>query len=180
MLPFGIYKSLHIIFVTTWFAGLFYIVRLFIYHTEAQDRPPIEREILSNQFKIMEKRLWYAITWPSAVLTPIFGAGLLYVYFPLTGHPWLMAKLGLVFLLYLYHFSCGHILKKLKNNHFDYTSFQLRLWNEVPTIFLFSIVFLVILQDTLEASQSVAALLILIFILAFAVRLYKKFRQRSK
>ena len=65
--------SLHIIFIVTWFAGLFYIVRLFIYHTEAEAKPEPEKSILQNQYKIMEKRLWYGITWPSLVLTLIFG-----------------------------------------------------------------------------------------------------------
>src|ERR1035441_1745460 len=66
-------KATHIVFVVTWFAGLFYIPRLFIYHTEAQEKPEPEKTILSNQFKIMTKRLWYGITWPSMVLTYILG-----------------------------------------------------------------------------------------------------------
>jgi len=66
-------KALHIIFIVTWFAGLFYIVRLFIYHTEAQDEEEVARIILQKQYKIMSKRLWYGITWPSAILTAILG-----------------------------------------------------------------------------------------------------------
>ena len=66
-------KALHIIFVVSWFAGLFYIIRLFIYHTEAEEKPESERKALQDQFKIMENRLWYIITWPAAILATVFG-----------------------------------------------------------------------------------------------------------
>ena len=97
MTPYYVLKALHLIFVITWFAGLFYIVRLFIYHVEA------EREVLQEQFKIMERRLWYGITWPSAILTLILGPVLMFGYYGTITHlpPWLIIKLGLVTLLFL-------------------------------------------------------------------------------
>lgn len=169
-------KALHIIFVVTWFAGLFYIPRLFIYHTEAQDKSPTENKILSDQFKIMEKRLWYGITWPSAILTGIFGISMIHNYMPLTEHPWLMVKLSLVVFLYIYHFFCGYLLKNIQQDHFVLSSFQLRLWNEVATIFLIGIVFLVVLKNILDMFYGLIGLIIISFALVLAIRLYKKIR----
>lgn len=142
MTPYYVLKALHLIFVITWFAGLFYIVRLYIYHVETKSSE------MQEQFKIMERRLWYGITWPSAVLTLILGPVLMFGYYgTITKLPlWLIIKLGLVTLLFLYHLSCGKILKQLKNNQVNYTSKQLRIWNEVPTLFLFLIVFLAVFK----------------------------------
>ena len=88
---------LHIIFMVTWFAGLFYMVRLFIYHTEAEKKPEPERTILQNQYKIMENRLWYVITWPSAILTYVLGFTLLYNLYGWNVPAWLLIKLAFVF-----------------------------------------------------------------------------------
>lgn len=172
-------KSLHIIFVTTWFAGLFYIVRLFIYHTEAQSKSPEEKRILSEQFTIMEKRLWYGITWPSCILTLIVGPSMLHHYFPLTDHPFMIVKLCFVAGLFLYHLSCGHILKNMGRGEFKWSSTKLRIWNEVATLFLFSIVFLIVLQNTLKMGYGLIGLLGLSFILMLAIKLYRKKRTRS-
>jgi len=139
-------KALHIIFVVTWFAGLFYIVRLFIYHTEAHSRTEPGRSLLIEQFKIMERRLWYGITWPSAVLTLILGSILAWNLRPWSNHPWFLFKLFMVILLFTYHLSCEHILKKLQSNNISYSSGQLRFWNEMATVFLFAIVFSVVLK----------------------------------
>jgi len=98
-------KALHIIFVVTWFAGLFYIVRLFIYHVEAEDENETAKAILQKQYKLMSKRLWYGITWPSAVLTAFFAGWLLVTNFAyyLT-QSWMHVKLTFVLALYIYHF----------------------------------------------------------------------------
>src|ERR1017187_578016 len=104
---------LHIIFVVTWFAGLFYIVRLFIYHTEAEKKPEPERTILQDQYKIMEQKLWYVITWPSMILTYVFGITLLYNLYGIHIPPWLLVKLTFVFGLTLYHFQNHAIYRKL-------------------------------------------------------------------
>ena len=94
-------KALHIIFVVTWFAGLFYIFRLFVYHAEAQEKKEeLEREILIKQYKIMEWRLWYIITWPSAILTLIWGVWLLYFNPGYLSQPWMLLKLFFVFCLF--------------------------------------------------------------------------------
>src|SRR5438067_1765250 len=119
-------KSLHIIFIVTWFSGLFYIVRLFIYNTEAGDKSEVEKNILRRQFGIMIKRLWLGITWPSAILTLILGPWVLYLYGSID--PWMWIKLIFVFFLYLYHFSLHKIYKEEIRGVFRYTSQQLRIW----------------------------------------------------
>ena len=172
-------KSLHIIFVVTWFAGLFYIVRLFIYHREALDKSPEEQKILIPQYQLMEKRLWYGITWPSCVLTILFGSSLLHEWFPLSEEPWLIAKLIFVFFLFLYHLSCGKILKQLNEPNFKYSSMQLRVWNEVATIFLVAIVFLVELKNILSMGKGLLGLLVLIVLLGTGIKLYRKKRLKS-
>jgi len=173
-------KALHIIFVVTWFAGLFYIVRLFIYHTEAQEKEETERRILSDQFKIMQKRLWYGITWPSAVLTLIFGPSLIHVFLPLKDHTWLISKLAFVFGLFAYHLSCHHIFKKLQKNEFKYSPTQLRIWNEVATIFLVAIVFLVILKDIVHMGYGLVGLVAFTITLMIAIKVYKRIRLNNK
>lgn len=169
-------KALHIIFVVTWFSGLFYIVRLFIYHTEAEAKDPKEKEILQNQFKIMEKRLWFGITWPSAILTLIFGASLIRYHLPLGGNPWLIIKLFLVSLLFLYHLQCGRIFQDLQNNQISLSSNKLRIWNEVATLFLVSIVFLVVLKNALSMFLGLLGLILFSGLLMIAIQAYKKRR----
>lgn len=169
-------KALHIIFVVTWFAGLFYLPRLFIYYTEAADKPVAEKQILQKQFLIMQKRLWYGITWPSCIITLILGLSLIIQWLPLTDHPWLITKLVFISFLLLYHLSLGKILQQFKNGLIPYTSTQLRVWNEVSTIFLVAIVFLVILKSFLSMTYGLIGLVIFILILMAAIKLYKKLR----
>ena len=168
-------KSLHIIFVVTWFSGLFYIVRIFIYHTEATSKPGHERDVLVPQYKLMARRLWYVISWPSAVLTLILGSGLFYHYLP-APPLWLWIKLGFVVGLFLYHLYCHKIFKNLQNEVYRLSSQQLRVWNEVATLFLFSIVFLVVLKSALDMLWGILGLVVLMIVLMIAIRLYKKFR----
>jgi putative membrane protein len=169
-------KSLHIIFVVTWFAGLFYIVRLFIYDIESQLKSETERTILTAQFRLMQKRLWYGITWPSAILTWVFGLWLVYSNPDFLSMPWFHIKLTAVVLLSLYHLSCGRILKQLINDNCKYTSTQMRVWNEVATIFLVAIVFLVELQHTLNWIWGLLGLLIISILLLTAIKVYKRLR----
>lgn len=171
------FKSLHIIFVVTWFAGLFYIVRLFIYNTEAEKLDEPSRNILRNQYQIMIKRLWLGITVPSSILTLIFGLNMLQ-YWPLSGNSWLHVKLFLVFLLYLYHLSCWKIYRmQIKQGIFKYSSNQLRIWNEVATLFLISIVFLVVVKSSLSMLWGVLGLILFAAILMLAIRIYRKIRK---
>lgn len=171
-------KALHIIFVVTWFAGLFYIVRLFIYFAEAAEKPEPERTILLEQFRIMQKRLWYGITWPSAILTLLLGTSIvvtlrLYNPFP----DWLIWKLAFVLGLYIYHFLCHRIFKQQQQGVIKYNSTQLRIWNEVATLFLFSIVFLVVVKSALSIIWGIIGLVLFAVILMLAIRLYKRIRE---
>lgn len=169
-------KALHIIFVVTWFSGLFYIVRLFIYNAEANDKPEAEKQILQAQFSIMIRRLWYGITWPSAIATLLFGGWMLYLYQSLP--TWLVIKIGFVLGLYIYHFSLHHIFKQQMAGNFTYTSQQLRIWNEIATIFLFAIVMLVVVKQEISLLWGMLGLAAFIAILLGAIKIYKTVRAK--
>lgn len=168
-------KALHIIFVVTWFAGLFYIVRLYIYNAEADQYEEPKKSILQNQYLLMQRRLWYGITWPSAVITSVWGGALAWQY--LAVPDWLWIKFGLVFLLYGYHFLCHHIFLKQQKGIVEHTSTQLRIWNEVATIFLVGIVFVVVLKDVMSMVWGLVGLVIFTAVLMAAIQIYKKLRK---
>ena len=170
-------KALHIIFIVTWFAGLFYIVRLFIYHTEAEQKTEPERSILKNQFKLMEKRLWHGITWPSMILTWVFGLWLAYSMYEFDFPRWLLIKLGFVVGLSVYHFRCGIIFYQLKLDQLKMSSTQLRIWNELATLFLVAIVFLVVLKNMMDLFYGLAGFFIFSGLLFAAIFIYKKKRR---
>ena len=170
-------KALHIIFIVTWFSGMFYIVRLFIYNREANEKPDPDKTILQQQFSIMIKRLWIGITWPSAVLTLVFGSWLLYLYPAMS--TWLWIKLGFVAGLYIYHFTLQAIYQQQKNNIFKWTSQQLRIWNEIATLFLVCIVMLVVVKQGISLLWGLIGLFLLIVILMTAIRLYKLMRRKN-
>lgn len=170
-------KALHIIFIVTWFSGLFYIVRLFIYNTEANERPDIEKKILRQQFTIMISRLWWGITWPSAILTLILGPTVLYIYGSID--TWMWIKLAFVVGLYLYHFSLHRIYIEQKHGIFRFTSGQLRIWNEVATVFLVAIVLLVSVKSSLSFVWGLVGLLFFVILLMSAIKIYKFFREKK-
>lgn len=169
-------KALHIIFIVTWFSGLFYIVRLFIYNREAQDRPSPEREILQSQFSVMIRRLWLGITWPSAILTLVLGPWMMYLYGSIPA--WLWIKMGFVLGLYVYHFTLHAIYRQQSKGIFAYTSQQLRIWNEVATVFLVSIVLLVVVKQNLSFVWGLAGLILFVVLLMSAIRIYKSVRRK--
>ena len=178
-------KALHIIFIVTWFAGMFYMPRLFIYNTEAGDRPEAECKILRGQFKIMMKRLWFGITWPSAILTLIFGPIVMFDggWNKLILEPagrWLLIKLIFVLLLYIYFFTLHKIYKQQMNDVFKYTSQQLRIWNQVATIFLVAIVMLAVVKQTESFLWSLAGLIGFIIVLMSAIKIYKVLRNKKR
>lgn len=171
--------ALHIIFVVCWFAALFYIVRLFIYTKEAQDKDDVARPILTNQLLFMQKKLWYIIGWPSMIGTYIFGIWMFsfnWDYY--LSQPWMWLKLICVALLTIYHLCCQRILVKQKQGFFTLSSFKLRLLNELATLFLVAIVFLVVVKST--SSLIVGALGLLAFgaVLTLAVFIYKRASKR--
>jgi protoporphyrinogen IX oxidase len=167
-------KAIHIIFVVTWFAGLFYLPRLMVYAAEAAQLPDEkEKAILLQQYHLMKRRLIYGIMWPSAIITFLLGARLLMIY-PLTD--WLKIKLIFVLLLYGYHFSLQVIFKQQQRQLFRYSGQQLRVWNEVPTVMLFAIVFLAVLKNTTDFWWGLAGISGLILLLMAGIRIYKAFR----
>lgn len=171
-------KALHIIFVVSWFAGLFYIVRLFIYHTEAQQQSEQEKTILSKQFVMMEKKLWWIITTPAMILTIVFGTWMIllnsdyYLY-----APWMHVKLAFVALLLVYHFVCQRIMKRLEKGIFSWSSGQLRMWNEVATLALVAIVFIVVLKHEMNWWKGTVGFFAVAIGLMLLIRLYKRLRK---
>ncbi len=168
-------KAVHIIFVVTWFAGLFYMVRLFIYSVEANEKDEPEKFILTNQLLIMQTRLWYIIAWPSAILTIFFGSWLMYEL-NLWLQPWMHLKFLFVVGLFIYHLICGRIHLQMKRGIYNYSSTQLRVWNEIATLFLFAIVFIVVLKNTLSWLWGVLGLFAIGVFLMLGIKLYKRIR----
>ena len=172
-------KALHIIFVVTWFAGLFYIVRLFIYHVEAEKKLEPAKEILQTQYKLMSKRLWYIITWPSAILASFFAIWMLYKNPHYLSEPWMHVKLAFVFALYFYHYSCQRIYSLLQKDIIKYSALKLRIWNEIATIILFAVVFLVTLKSAINWIWGVVGIILFGVIMMLGIRLYKKIREKK-
>ena len=172
-------KSLHLIFVITWFAGLFYIPRLFIYQIEAFHKPSPEKEILGKQLKLMAKRLWFIITWPSAILATSFAIWLLVLMPQWLQQDWMHVKLGFVLLLFIYHLKSHQIFKQLQRDVVKYTSKFMRIWNEGATLILFSIVFLVVLKNSINWMFGVASILVLGILLMLGIKLYKSIRDKN-
>jgi protoporphyrinogen IX oxidase len=168
-------KALHIIFVVCWFAALFYVVRLFIYTKEAQNKDDVARPILTGQLTLMQKKLWYIIGWPSLVGTYVFGIWLLsfnWDYY--LSQPWMWLKLILVGLLTVYHLGCQRILSRQKQGIFTLSSIKLRLFNELATLFLVAIVFLVVVKSSSSLLVGTLGLLALGAVLTLAVFIYRK------
>ena len=179
-MEFGYIKALHIIFVVTWFAGLFYIVRLFIYFVEAAKEEENTKAILQKQYKLMSKRLWYGITWPSAILTAVFATWLLSTNFTYyLSQPWMHIKLTFVVALYGYHFMCHRMFVQLINDKLTFSSFKLRVFNEIATVLLFSIVFLVVLKNTISWVWGAVGIVLFGVLLMLAIKTYKKIREKN-
>lgn len=172
-------KALHLIFVVTWFAGLFYIPRLFVYQIEAFYKPSPDKEILGKQLKLMAKRLWNIITWPSAILATLFAVWLLLLQPIWLQQPWMHVKLVFVILLFLYHYKTHQFYKQLQQDKIKKTSNFMRLWNEGATFILFAVVFLVILKSAINWVFGVVGILILGILLMLGFKMYKRFRTKN-
>jgi len=172
-------KSLHLIFVITWFAGLFYIPRLFVYQIEASHKPSPEKEILGKQLKLMAKRLWHIITWPSAILASIFAVWLLILQPYWLEQPWMHVKLTFVLLLYIYHYKTHLYYKQLQQDVVKKSSNFMRLWNEGATFILFAVVFLVILKSAINWIFGVVGIFVLGILLMLGFKIYKNIRAKN-
>ncbi len=169
-------KALHIIGFVAWFAGLFYLVRLFVYHVEAYDRPEVERAILCRQYSYMEQRLFQIITQPAMVFTVICGVSMLWTNPSILEMPWMQVKIVFLIALITYHYYCKNIIKKLTRGERPFSSFQFRLFNELPTLFLFGIVLLAVLKNTLNMLYGFLILILIGTALFVGARFYKKWR----
>lgn len=171
-------KALHVVGFISWFAGLFYVVRLFIYHAETNERPESERAILQPQLELMAARLWSIITVPAMILTFVGGVGMIVQLESLPG--WLHIKLGLLAGLVGYHFTCGWIRREQKAHRSTWSARRLRVFNEVATMFMVAIVFLAVFKTALSIAWGVGGLLGLGVALMLGIRVYRKILARKQ
>ena len=173
-------KALHLIFVITYFAGLFYMPRLMVYLVEAADRPQAESDIIIPQLQLMMKRLWQIITVPSAVLGLIFGLWMLWINPFLLGKSWMLVKLVFVGLLILYHIKTHRFYKAFLQGNGQRSARFFRIWNEGATLILFAVIFLAILKDSIHWIFGLLGLFGLAFLLMLGIRLYKRHRNKNE
>jgi len=173
-------KALHIIFVVCWFAALFYIVRLFIYTAEAQNKDDVARPILTAQLTLMQRKLWYIIGWPSMIGTYVFGFWMIWrnpAYLYLS---WMWLKLISVAVLTIYHYGCQRILSQQKRGLFKLSSLRLRLLNELATVLLVAIVFLVVVKSTSGLVVGMLGLFGFAGTLMIGVLIYRRSRKKEE
>jgi putative membrane protein len=179
-MPYLWFKTFHIIGVVIWFAGLFYLVRLFVYHAEANEQPEPARTILQQQYQLMEKRLYNLITTPGMVLTVVMAIALLVVSPDTLHEPWLHAKLAFVGLLLGYHFLCGRWMKQLAAGDYRFTGQQFRWLNEAPTLLLVVIVLLAVFKNGFPTSAAAWSILGLIVAMAAIIQFYARKRRLDR
>lgn len=172
-------KALHIIFMVSWFAALFYMPRLLIYHVEADAKPEPDRSILSAQLKLMQRRLWNIISWPAMALTWTFGLWMLFLNPGLLTEAWFILKIIFVLALSFYHIQTHILFMRQQRNEIKWTSFRLRLWNEVATILLFVIVFLAVPKVNTGWVWAVLGLILFAAAIFGAVAIYKANREKE-
>ncbi len=174
------FKSFHIVAFVSWFAGLFYLPRLFVYHTEANEQPEAAREILKKQYSIMEKRLMKIIMTPAMVVTLLMAAGMLYYSPELLKQTWLHVKMGLVLIMIGYHFYCQRIIKKLEAGETPLSAQQFRWFNEFPTFFLVVIVLLAIFKNDIPRDATGYVVVAMAIAFAASIQLYARKRRLDK
>ena len=172
------FKSIHVVGFVAWFAGLFYLVRMFVYHVEAMEKPQPERDILTAQFNLMEWRVFKIICRPAMIITWICGIAMLYIHGMewLKANWWMHAKLVLLILLSGYNDMCPRIIRKLEKGEMPYTSFQFRLLNEVPTLFLLTIALLAVYRNAFNIWYTLAGIIGFGLLLFTFAKIYRKRR----
>jgi protoporphyrinogen IX oxidase len=174
------FKAFHIIGVVVWFAGLFYLVRLFVYHVEANEQPEPARTILQQQYQIMETRLYKLITTPGMVLTVAMAVAMLIMAPEYLRDPWLHAKLGFVVLLIGYHHYCARLMKQMAKGEFKWSGQQLRWLNEAPTVFLVVIVLLAVFKNNFPTAPAAWGIFAMIVGMGVIIQLYARKRRLDK
>jgi len=171
------FKTLHIVGVVVWFAGLFYLVRLFIYHAETANMDPILRKMFHNQYALMEERLMNIITTPGMLVTILMATGLLLIEPVWLTQPWMQAKISLVLFLLFYHLFCYRIMGQLKTGNCYWSGKQLRALNELPTLLLLVIVMLVVFKSSFPTGVATWLVILLIILMALSIQLYARSRR---
>jgi len=174
------FKAFHLVGLVAWFAGLFYLPRLFVYHAEANDQPEPARTILQQQYQIMEKRLYHLIMNPAMVLTLVMAIAMLIIAPSLLKDTWLQVKIGLVGCLVVYHHYCGRLIKQMAVGHFRFNGQQFRWFNEVPTVFFVMIVLLAVFKNSLPTSAASWSVLAIVIAMAAIIQLYAKKRRQGQ
>lgn len=174
------FKAFHLIGIVVWFAGLFYMVRLFVYHAEANQEPEPAQSILKKQYEIMEKRLYHIITMPGMVVTVVMAIGLLTTEPEILKERWIHFKLAFVAALLVYHFYCGRIMRRLAKGECNWSGQQFRALNEAPTILLVAIVLLAVFKNNLPTDITVWGIAAMVVVMVATIQLYAKKRKRDK
>ena len=173
-----LFKALHIIGFVVWFAGLFYLVRMFVYHREAFDKKEPQRTILATQFNLMQWRIYRIICNPGMVITWVFGILMIAAYGMewFSVNSWLHVKLFFVVLLTGYHHYAKSIILKLEKEEVVMSSHRFRLLNEIPSILLLAIVLLAVYKNNLNYGIALASLLAFALVIVIFTKLYKSIR----
>jgi len=174
-----LFKALHIIGFVAWFAGLFYLVRIFVYHAEGKDKSELKKDVLIPQYEIMEDRVYSIIATPAMVFTIFCGVGMLVINPSYLTFGWMQIKIVFLGLLVAYHFYCKKIINELAAGKNANTSFQFRLLNEVTTLILIAIVLLAVFRAQRNMYYIFGALLLLAIIFYIIVKAYKKHREKK-
>jgi putative membrane protein len=171
------FKTLHIVGVVVWFAGLFYLVRLFIYHREAETLEPGLRQAFEQQYALMERRLANIITTPGMVVAVVCAAGLLSVNPAWLQQGWLHAKLGFVAALLAYHGFCYRLMGQLQSGSCGWSPRQLRALNELPTLLLVIVVMLVVFKNQFPTAAATWFSVALVVLMAASIQFYARWRR---
>ena len=174
------FKAFHIIGIVVWFAGLFYLVRLFVYHAEAFEKPEPAQSILKQQYELMEKRLYNIITTPGMIVTVAMAIGLISTEPDVLKSGWLHIKFVFVGLLLAYHFWCGRIMKKLSQGENSWSGQKFRALNEAPTLLLLVIVLLAIFKNNLPLDITTWVVVGLVIVMAASIQSYAKIRRQNE
>jgi len=174
------FKSLHIIGVIVWFSGLFYLVRLFIYHEESRSMEDKLKIAFNNQYTLMEKRLANIITTPGMILALSMAICMVIMQPSWLSEKWLQIKISFVLGLVIYHYYCYKIMNSLQNGTSNISAKNLRLLNELPTLLLFIIVLLVIFKNNFPTSIATWSVVGLIIFMLASIQLYAKIRKKNE